>query len=328
MTLIASSNNGTVPAGIQAGDFAVAIEASEVGTLLQPAANGWTELSLSSDAHTVRVMTKVLDADDGNHPGSLADTCLVAVYRGFQSAVGTSADSSDSTSLPWPDASIGNGGSRVLLWSAGPATPKPTLDAGQTLITNAFASSFESRLHAVDALQDIGTFSTTSQVEDNGNDPKTAITLTLTASPAGQTDPPADPPVDPPPDPCELAAPNDATLFAKGHGWVYDENGVRENGVTVGVQLTSGPGVAGFLLDTTPRTTESADKQIGDNAEPGFVEFAGLRRGATYSIWRGETVSASGSPFATRSAGPRSSFVVPDAPCFPLTEVLGNEPDS
>lgn len=125
---------------------------------------------------------------------------------------------------------------------------------------------------------------------------------------------------------------SDDDLFSTGwlitYGHVYDETtGWRENGVPITVTLTSGPGVAGFGLDTQARTVVSETVTIESVQQHGYVEIPGLRRGATYSVSRGGSLSGSSdNPFATRSPAASGSFVVPDSPSFAIVEVLGSEP--
>ena len=97
---------------------------------------------------------------------------------------------------------------------------------------------------------------------------------------------------------------------------VLDENNDPEEGISISLQLTEGPGTAGYSLDTKIRTEVSNGS--------GIVQFTKLRRGATYSVWRGpadDTFSASA--FVVQSAATRKTFVVPDADSFNIAEVLG-----
>ncbi len=95
-----------------------------------------------------------------------------------------------------------------------------------------------------------------------------------------------------------------------------DENQDPEADVLVSVQMETGPGTAGFILDQKIRT-ETSDVD-------GIVEFAGMLRGATYAIWRGDgaTVEATG-PFSVEGSFSRRSFVVPNTDTFSLAEALG-----
>lgn len=110
--------------------------------------------------------------------------------------------------------------------------------------------------------------------------------------------------------------PPDSPLIATGSLLALDENNNPEVGKPHSIQMTAGPGLAGYSLDTKIRTVNS-------NAS-GIVTFTRLRRGATYSVWRGPADdSFSSSGFVAQSAGQRRSFVVPDADTFNIEEVLG-----
>lgn len=115
----------------------------------------------------------------------------------------------------------------------------------------------------------------------------------------------------------EITPPDDA-LTATGIMVVYDEEGVVEDQVEVSLQLTAGPGDAGYAFDTKIRT------EVSNVA--GLVQFAGLIRGATYRIWRGGSTASSSSPsiFATRSSG-SATFVVPNSSSFNLPEITGSD---
>lgn len=91
---------------------------------------------------------------------------------------------------------------------------------------------------------------------------------------------------------------------ATGSIRVYDEEGEPEVGASVTVTIQQGPGTAGHGYDTTPWTEESDAN--------GDVHFAGLVRGATYTIYRG-TSSRRG-----------KTFVVPDEDTFDIAELLGS----
>lgn len=82
-----------------------------------------------------------------------------------------------------------------------------------------------------------------------------------------------------------------------------DQFGAVEEGVNITVQISSGPGTAGYGYDTT-YWTETSDAS-------GIVQFPGLIRGATYKLWRGTRL------------GQGVSFVVPNSDSFNLAEVLG-----
>lgn len=115
--------------------------------------------------------------------------------------------------------------------------------------------------------------------------------------------------------------PPDSALLSTGLMVVYDEEGVEEPEIEISLKLVSGPGTAGYALDTKVRT------EVSDVA--GLIQFAGLIRGATYSIWRGAGVS-SGTPapsiFATRVSG-SATFVVPNTESFNLPEITGVDPE-
>lgn len=113
-----------------------------------------------------------------------------------------------------------------------------------------------------------------------------------------------------------IVTPPASPSVATGSMLVLDENNDPEEGISISLQLTEGPGTAGYSLDTKIRT------QVSDGS--GMVEFVKLRRGATYSIWRGpaeDTFSASA--FVTQPAATRRTFVVPNTGTFNIAEVLG-----
>ena len=115
----------------------------------------------------------------------------------------------------------------------------------------------------------------------------------------------------------EIGVTAPSTVYkSTGIGLVLDENQDPETGVLVSVQMETGPGTAGFILDQKIRT-ETSDVD-------GIVEFAGMLRGATYAIWRGDgaTVEATG-PFSVEGSFSRRSFVVPNTDTFSLAEALG-----
>ncbi|MCA9036301.1 MAG: hypothetical protein KDA91_14295 [Planctomycetaceae bacterium] len=119
--------------------------------------------------------------------------------------------------------------------------------------------------------------------------------------------------------------PSDDDLLSTGWLIVYDKFGQRENGVNISIKMTSGPGTAGFSLDTEQRTATSATVTIEGQPVAGYVQFTGMRRGATFKVKRGTFETSVPNPFATRSAGAEVSFVVPDAPSFMIAENLGEE---
>lgn len=114
----------------------------------------------------------------------------------------------------------------------------------------------------------------------------------------------------------EITPPDDA-LTSTGVMIVYDEEGVVEQSVEISLKLVSGPGTAGYALDTKTRT------EVSDAT--GLVQFAGLVRGATYQVWRGGS-TGTGTPapsiFATRVSG-SATFVVPNTSSFNLPEITG-----
>lgn len=113
-----------------------------------------------------------------------------------------------------------------------------------------------------------------------------------------------------------IITPPASPSVATGSMLVLDEFNEPEVGISISLQMTEGPGTAGYSLDTKIRT------EVSD--ENGMVEFIKLRRGATYSLWRGpanDTFSASA--FVTQPAATRTSFVVPNTGTFNIAEVLG-----
>jgi hypothetical protein len=110
--------------------------------------------------------------------------------------------------------------------------------------------------------------------------------------------------------------PPDDPSVSTGTMLVLDEFNNPEADIDISVQLVSGPGVAGYSLDRKIRV-ETSD-------EEGNVEFTRLRRGATYSVWRGPSADVfSSSAFVAQPQAERRTFVVPDADSFNITEVLG-----
>jgi len=110
-------------------------------------------------------------------------------------------------------------------------------------------------------------------------------------------------------------------LVATGTMLVLDELAEIEEGVDISLQLTGGPGTAGYALDTKVRTaTSDVD---------GLVEFAGLIRGAEYSVWRGTSTAPSAtSPFSVRASGNQSFFTVPNTDTFSISEILGRDAEA
>ncbi len=107
-------------------------------------------------------------------------------------------------------------------------------------------------------------------------------------------------------------------LLSTGTMIVLDEVGVAEESIPITVQMTAGPGTAGYALDTKSRTENSA-------SGTGLVTFAGLIRGATYSIRRGADPGNAATSFGSRSSSSVGSFVVPDAASFNMSEVIGTD---
>jgi hypothetical protein len=113
-----------------------------------------------------------------------------------------------------------------------------------------------------------------------------------------------------------VVTPPASPSVATGSMLVLDENNDPEEGISISLQLTEGPGTAGYSLDTKIRT------QVSNGS--GMVEFTKLRRGATYSVWRGpanDTFSASA--FVTQPAATRRTFIVPNTGTFNIAEVIG-----
>ena len=111
-------------------------------------------------------------------------------------------------------------------------------------------------------------------------------------------------------------AASSSPLLSTGTLVLYDESNAVEVGKPVTVQYVSGPGDAGYGMDTKTRTVNSA-------VTTGLVTFTNLRRGATYQIWRGAATSSNPLVFATRSVGAPVTFVVPNAGSFLLPEISG-----
>jgi hypothetical protein len=89
-----------------------------------------------------------------------------------------------------------------------------------------------------------------------------------------------------------------------GYMTCLDPSGNPEQNVTITIQAVQGRDVDGFALDGAERTA------VSDAS--GLVTFAGLIRGATYTIRRGPT-------------GVKRRFLVPDAATAAIAEILGNE---
>lgn len=109
-----------------------------------------------------------------------------------------------------------------------------------------------------------------------------------------------------------------SALVSTGVGLTYDELGQIEPAVPMSVELVSGPGTAGYALDTKQRSTVSD--------EYGVFEFTGLIRGATYNLWRGAaTGTDEAEGFTVRAAASTggTQFVVPNSDTFTLPEVIG-----
>lgn len=113
-----------------------------------------------------------------------------------------------------------------------------------------------------------------------------------------------------------VVTPPSSPSVATGSMLVLDEFNAPEEGVSISLQLTEGPGTAGYSLDTKIRT------EVSD--VDGMVEFTDLRRGATYSLWRGPANDTySPSAFVTQAAATRTTFLVPNTDTFNIAEVLG-----
>lgn len=113
-----------------------------------------------------------------------------------------------------------------------------------------------------------------------------------------------------------VVTPPASPSVATGSMLVLDEFSEPEEGISISLQMTEGPGTAGYSLDTKIRT------EVSD--VDGMVEFIKLRRGATYSIWRGPAADTfSASAFVTQPAATRRTFVVPNTGTFNIAEVLG-----
>lgn len=112
-----------------------------------------------------------------------------------------------------------------------------------------------------------------------------------------------------------ITPPADATV-STGVMRCYSELGAIEVGVDITLYLTAGNGTAGYARDTKPRT-ETSDVN-------GDVEFTGLIRGCTYTVYRGaaaDEFSASG--FVATAGATQVSFVVPNSDSFNIAEVIG-----
>lgn len=110
-----------------------------------------------------------------------------------------------------------------------------------------------------------------------------------------------------------VSLPEDPGL-ATGILIVLNEDAEPEADVEVNIQLTSGPGVAGFALDTKVRTETSV--------ETGQVEFTRLIHGATYAVWSGSETPENTTPYSVRSRSTRKVFTVPVAESFNIAEFL------
>ncbi len=107
-------------------------------------------------------------------------------------------------------------------------------------------------------------------------------------------------------------------LLSTGVMVVYSELGAVEVGVPITIQMTAGPGTAGYSHDTKLRTATSV-------SGTGLVTFTGLIRGATYSIRRGTDPGAAATSFGSRSSSTVGSFTVPEAASFNMSEVIGTD---
>ena len=118
-----------------------------------------------------------------------------------------------------------------------------------------------------------------------------------------------------------VITPPSSPLVATGYMVVYDEFALIEPDVPISVQMSSGPGTVGYALDTKARTVLSDID--------GYIEFIGLIRGATYSVWRGAasgtTAVELGFTSIGGSPGSSASFLVPNLDTFSIPEVLGTD---
>lgn len=114
-----------------------------------------------------------------------------------------------------------------------------------------------------------------------------------------------------------VVTPPDSALVSTGVALCYDEDGILEEGVSVSMQMTAGPGTDGYVLDTKIRT-EVSDVN-------GLIQFTGMIRGATYRVWRGiSTASTPSSGLNVLNNISRVTVTVPlDADSFSLPELLG-----
>lgn len=119
--------------------------------------------------------------------------------------------------------------------------------------------------------------------------------------------------------------PDDSEQFCTGWSIVYDELGEREDNVDVSIQMLTGPGTAGFILDTAPRTSTSATVTIEGETVAGYVEFPKMRCGATYAVVRGTFDGSPATVFSQRSTGTQIKTTVPFADRYAIDEVLGRE---
>jgi len=114
-----------------------------------------------------------------------------------------------------------------------------------------------------------------------------------------------------------VVTPPASALVATGIMIVYDEDGAEEEGASISIQLTAGPGTDGYGWDTAVRT------EVSD--ADGLVTFAGMIRGATYSVWRG-VAATEVTAFTAQSSSDASECVVPlDQDTFSLPEVTGED---
>lgn len=114
-----------------------------------------------------------------------------------------------------------------------------------------------------------------------------------------------------------VVTPPASALVATGVMVVYDEMGVLEEGASISIKLTVGPGDDGYGWDTATRT------EVSD--ADGLVEFTGMIRGATYQVWRGVGAGTQGLVFFGNTASASDpTIVVPlDQDTFSLPEVTG-----
>lgn len=116
-----------------------------------------------------------------------------------------------------------------------------------------------------------------------------------------------------------VVTPPSSPLVSTGTMLVLDEFNEPEPSKSISLQMVEGPGTAGYALDEKVRTEVSNGS--------GIVQFIKLRRGATYSVWRGPAADTfDSSAFVSQAAASRRTFVVPNVDSFNIDEVLGLDP--